>query len=85
MEYFRFLIEAPKLSLYGASYGTTVMATYATMFPHSVDLLILDSSVYVKAREMEILKTNLFFLCPLTAYLSPLLRLPYNVEHPIIP
>ena len=44
------LIDATaKLSLYGISYGTTVMGTFATMLPTYVDLFIVDGSVYVKA------------------------------------
>ena len=46
---FMVLIEATKLSLYGISYGTTVMGTFANMFPDYVDLFIVDGSVYVKA------------------------------------
>lgn len=44
---FRFMraIEAPKLSLYGGSYGTRVMGTFATLFPNNVDKFVLDSSV----------------------------------------
>ena len=34
-----------KLSLYGISYGTTLMATYATLFPQHTDRLVLDSAV----------------------------------------
>lgn len=33
-----------KLSVYGISYGTTVMGTYATVFPNHVNLLVLDGS-----------------------------------------
>lgn len=36
-------IDAPKLSLYGGSYGTRVMGTFATLFPHYVDKFVLDS------------------------------------------
>jgi pimeloyl-ACP methyl ester carboxylesterase len=45
MERFRRLIGADRLSLYGISYGTHVMATYATMFPNNVELFVLDGSV----------------------------------------
>ncbi|MBJ7288240.1 alpha/beta fold hydrolase [Williamsia sp.] len=34
-----------KVSLLGISYGTTLMSTYATLFPQHVDRLILDSAV----------------------------------------
>ena len=40
------LIEAEKLSLYGVSYGTNVMGTLATLFPHKVDKFVIDSNVY---------------------------------------
>ena len=42
---FRQVIGAEKLSLYGISYGTQVMATFATMFPENVDKFIIDSNV----------------------------------------
>ena len=45
MDRFRRLIGADRLSLYGVSYGTQVMATYATMFPNNVELFVLDGSV----------------------------------------
>ena len=41
------LIEAEKLSLYGFSYGTNVMGTFATIFPSRVDKFVIDSSMYV--------------------------------------
>lgn len=34
-----------KVSLYGISYGTLLMATYATLFPQRTDRLVLDSAV----------------------------------------
>ncbi len=34
-----------QLNLYGVSYGTTLMSTFATMFPQSTNKVILDSSV----------------------------------------
>ncbi|MDL9937596.1 alpha/beta fold hydrolase [Gordonia sp. ABSL1-1] len=34
-----------KLSLWGVSYGTTLMSTYATLYPQHTDRLILDSAV----------------------------------------
>ena len=45
MDRFRRLIGADRLSLYGISYGTQVMATYATMFPNNVELFVLDGSM----------------------------------------
>jgi hypothetical protein len=45
IERFRIAIKAPKLSIYGISYGTTVMGTFATSFPESVDKMVLDSNV----------------------------------------
>jgi len=42
---FKRAINAPKLSLYGISYGTGVMSTFATMFPHDVDKFVIDSNV----------------------------------------
>ena len=40
----RWLLNAPKMHLYGISYGTTVFSTYATIFPSYVGLFILDSN-----------------------------------------
>lgn len=34
-----------KISLYGISYGTLLMATYATLYPQHTDRLVLDSAV----------------------------------------
>ena len=34
-----------KVSLLGISYGTTLMSTYATLYPQRVDRLVLDSAV----------------------------------------
>uniref|UniRef100_A0A7S2A9B8 AB hydrolase-1 domain-containing protein n=1 Tax=Trieres chinensis TaxID=1514140 RepID=A0A7S2A9B8_TRICV len=45
MERFRYAIGAEKLSVYGISYGTQIMASYATAFPGSVDKFIADSNV----------------------------------------
>ena len=33
-----------KISIYGVSYGTRVMGTYATIFPDNVNLMVLDGS-----------------------------------------
>ena len=41
----RILFGDQKLSVYGISYGTTVMGTYTTIFPHNVNLMVLDSNV----------------------------------------
>jgi len=45
MERVRLLFGDQKLSIYGISYGTVIMGTYATVFPSSVNLMILDGSV----------------------------------------
>lgn len=45
IERFRQLIDAPKLSLYGLSYGTQVVLQYATQFPDKVDKLVSDSNM----------------------------------------
>mmetsp|Transcript_30101 Transcript_30101/g.64558 ORF Transcript_30101/g.64558 Transcript_30101/m.64558 type:complete len:625 (+) Transcript_30101:146-2020(+) len=44
IERVRRLVGDQKLSVYGISYGTTVMGTYATVFPNHVNLLVLDGS-----------------------------------------
>ena len=43
VEAFRQAIGAPKLWLYGASYGTYIAQVYAAMFPDAVDAVILDA------------------------------------------
>jgi pimeloyl-ACP methyl ester carboxylesterase len=48
MDRFRKAIKADKVSLYGVSYGTTVMSTYATIFPESVGLFVIDSNTPVR-------------------------------------
>ena len=45
IERVRVLFGNQKLSVYGVSYGTTVFGTYATMFPNSVHLMVLDGSM----------------------------------------
>jgi len=45
MDMFRKAIGAPKLSLWGMSYGTSVAATYATLFNRKVKRLVLDANV----------------------------------------
>lgn len=42
LERFRVLFGSQKLSIYGISYGTVVMGTYATVFPHNVNLMIVS-------------------------------------------
>ncbi|EON31224.1 alpha/beta hydrolase-like protein [Gordonia terrae C-6] len=43
MEVVRGLLGESKVSLYGISYGTLLMSTYATLFPQRVDRMVLDS------------------------------------------
>ncbi|MET9202750.1 alpha/beta fold hydrolase [Gordonia sp. NPDC003585] len=45
IEMVRRALGVNKLSLYGLSYGTTLMATYATLYPQHTDRLVLDSAV----------------------------------------
>ncbi|GAC67180.1 alpha/beta fold hydrolase [Gordonia soli] len=45
IESVRGLLGADRISLYGISYGTLLMSTYATLFPQHVDRLVLDSGV----------------------------------------
>ncbi|MEE3851638.1 alpha/beta fold hydrolase [Gordonia sp. LSe1-13] len=45
IESVRRLLGVDKVSLYGISYGTLLMSTYATLFPHRTDRLVLDSGV----------------------------------------
>jgi pimeloyl-ACP methyl ester carboxylesterase len=47
MERFRKAIKADRLSLYVVSYGSTVMSTYATIFPVYVGLFVIDSNTQV--------------------------------------
>ncbi|CAK9055256.1 Serine protease Hip1 (Hydrolase important for pathogenesis 1) (Serine hydrolase Hip1) [Durusdinium trenchii] len=42
MDLLRRALGAPKLSVYGASYGTAVSATYATIFPERSHRLVMD-------------------------------------------
>jgi pimeloyl-ACP methyl ester carboxylesterase len=57
IERIRLLLNAPKLNVYGISYGTLVFGTYATMFPASVGLFILDSPVSPDPNLQEIART----------------------------
>merc|ERR1719181_2383666 len=45
LDVFRKAIGEEKLSLWGMSYGTSVAATYATVFPANVNRLVLDGNV----------------------------------------
>jgi hypothetical protein len=45
VDLFRQAIGADKLSAYGISYGTGVMATFATFFPDRVDKFLIDSNM----------------------------------------
>ena len=51
------LIGSDKLSLYGISYGTNVMGTFATIFPGNVDKFVIDSNMYA----IEIMNQNPVF------------------------
>ena len=61
---FRFsdLIDSKKLSLYGVSYGTTVMGTFATIFPSRVDKFVIDSNMYVTFTEIDYILRQNFIL-----------------------
>jgi pimeloyl-ACP methyl ester carboxylesterase len=52
------LLNAPKLNVYGISYGTSVFGTYATMFPASVGLFVLDSPTSPDPYLPEIARTR---------------------------
>ncbi|CAE7455216.1 caeA [Symbiodinium natans] len=45
IDQFRRAVGAPKLSIYGMSYGTSVAGVYGTVFPESTQHLILDGVV----------------------------------------
>ena len=45
LEVFRKAVNIDKLSLLAVSYGTQIFATYATVFPESVDKIVLDSGM----------------------------------------
>lgn len=45
IESVRKMLGNNKISLYGISYGTLLMATYATLFPQHVDRMVLDSAM----------------------------------------
>ncbi|KAL3913121.1 MAG: hypothetical protein SGILL_006615, partial [Bacillariaceae sp.] len=44
IERVRSIFGDQKLSIFGVSYGTRVMGAYATIFPHNVNLMVLDGS-----------------------------------------
>lgn len=54
LEEARKVLGQDKLNLYGVSYGTDLMASYATMFPEHVDKTILDSSVNPGSRWLNL-------------------------------
>ena len=56
----RHLINAPKLHLYGISYGTSVFSTYATLFPAYVGLFVLDSNVVSYVQQLTVRMMNAF-------------------------
>ena len=56
IERIRILFNSPKMNVLGVSYGTSVFGAYASIFPNSVGLMVLDSTIdpfpnlYDKAR-----------------------------------
>ena len=56
------LIHSEKLSLYGISYGTNVMGTFATIFPSRVDKFVIDSNMYVTFTEIDYILRQNFIL-----------------------
>jgi pimeloyl-ACP methyl ester carboxylesterase len=58
IERIRVLLNAPKLNVYGISYGTSVFGTYATMFPASVGLFVLDSPTSPDPYMPEVARTR---------------------------
>lgn len=56
----RHLMNAPKLHLYGISYGTSVFSTYATLFPSYVGLFVLDSNVVSYVQQLTVCMMNAF-------------------------
>ena len=56
------LIHSEKLSLYGISYGTNVMGTFATIFPSRVDKFVIDSNMYVTITEIDYILRQNFIL-----------------------
>ena len=45
MDVLRQLLGEPKLTYFGASYGTLIGATYAKLFPHHVGRMVLDGAI----------------------------------------
>ena len=60
IERMRMILDAPTMHVHGISYGTTVFSTYATIFPSSVGLFVLDSCVspvqdtYLQSKELAV-------------------------------
>lgn len=55
IEQVRRALGVEKISLYGISYGTWLMSTYATLFPSHTDRLVLDSAMDPKRAWGELL------------------------------
>ncbi len=56
MDRIREALGVPKISYYGASYGTYLGATYATMFPARSDRIVLDSNLGPKGYDSDALR-----------------------------
>ncbi|MCF8603687.1 alpha/beta hydrolase [Gordonia sp. HY442] len=56
IEQVRRALGVEKVSLYGISYGTWLMSTYATLFPSHTDRLVLDSAMDPKRAWGELLQ-----------------------------
>lgn len=59
MDVVRAVLGQDRLRYYGASYGTQLGATYASMFPAKVGRLVLDGAVDVGQRRRELLADQL--------------------------
>ena len=46
IERIRILFNAPRMHVLGVSYGTSVFGAYASIFPNSVGLMVLDSTIH---------------------------------------
>jgi len=55
------LSNAPKMHLYGISYGTSVFSTFATIFPGLVGLMVLDSTTVSVVTSLFRLKNSQLF------------------------
>lgn len=51
LDVLRGLVGEDKTNLYGASYGTSIGAMYAQLFPHNVGRMVLDGAVNIAAHE----------------------------------